>query len=212
MLLVVVRHGQTDWNRERRYMGTADLALNQMGFRQARALAERLRADDVEIVVSSPLTRALQTARVILEAVSAPMVVMPEFRERGMGVFEGLTRDDARAEFPESWEWQGLQQPHATPPRAETSVRVRLRVTRGLEALTRQYGGAVVLVTHAFVARTIFAILRTPTDAELAAYKLGNGELTAYHLALPAHAVVSPGLWKCWSRMSRPSAIRRGQV
>ena len=85
--LLVVRHGQTDSNAERRYQGATDVALNATGVRQAEALAQRLRAYEIDVIVSSPLERALQTARIIARTLPGDVQVMRQFAERSMGVY-----------------------------------------------------------------------------------------------------------------------------
>lgn len=186
--LLVARHGQTSWNSEGRYTGTADLDLNETGVRQAESLADRLASHKIEAMVSSPMKRALQTAKIISRTIPCEILVIPEFAERSMGVFEGLTSDEARTRFPKLWRHAITQQMCVTPPGGETIVEVGRRVRQGLKRLAQRHRGTVILVTHAFIARMIFGILANPTDQDFFAYKLDTGDLAAYDL--PIHGSI----------------------
>jgi len=181
--LLVVRHGQTDFNAQRRYQGTTDVALNATGVRQAEALAQRLRADVIDAIVSSPLERALQTARIIAQAVPRDMQVMEHFRERSVGVYEGLTSEEVKVKYPDLWGQRLTRQMNQTPPGGETMLEVGCRVLEGLGQLKERHSNeTVVLVTHAFVARMIYGIINRVSDEQFYGYRLENGEIAEYHL------------------------------
>ncbi len=100
--LVLVRHGQTDWNLERRFQGQTDIALNELGYRQAQQAAERLQAFAAsarqsdpdfswQVIVSSPLLRARQTAEVIASQLGLSLAgIYPGMQERSFGQAEGM--------------------------------------------------------------------------------------------------------------------------
>ena len=89
--LLLVRHGETDWNAEGRLQGHTDRPLNDTGRRQARALADRLAGDGVAAVYASDLSRARETAEIVAERLGLPVGVDPDLRERDWGNWEGLT-------------------------------------------------------------------------------------------------------------------------
>ena len=93
----LARHGQTEWNAQRRYQGKLDSPLTAIGRAQARATAETMRAHGVERLLCSPLGRARQTARVVAETIGLPLEVDGELAEIGMGRWEGLTRQEVDA-------------------------------------------------------------------------------------------------------------------
>lgn len=103
-MIYLVRHGQTEFNRERRYQGGCDSALTELGQRQARAVGQRLRELGVADfrLVSSPLGRTLQTAAIVREAaaIAAEVEVEPRIAEVGMGAWERRTREEIEAISP----------------------------------------------------------------------------------------------------------------
>ena len=96
----LARHGQTEWNAQRRYQGKLDSPLTAVGRAQARATAATMRAHGVERLLCSPLGRARQTARVVAATIGLPLEVDGELAEIGMGRWEGLTRQEVDARYP----------------------------------------------------------------------------------------------------------------
>lgn len=94
-----LRHGQTDWNLEGRFQGTADIPLNATGVDQANAAADVLIGQRVDRIVSSPLVRALKTAAIVSEKLSMPIDVDSEMVERGFGRLEGLSVKQVKEEI-----------------------------------------------------------------------------------------------------------------
>lgn len=104
--LLLVRHGETDWNAERRWQGHTDVPLNERGRKQARALAEQIAAEPVDAVYSSDLRRARDTAAAVADRLGLPVTVDPDLREIDVGSREGLTGDEVGDRA-----WDG--EPHA---------------------------------------------------------------------------------------------------
>ena len=100
-IVLLARHGESDWNRERRWQGHADRPLTELGREQAIALAERLDGMPVAAIYSSDLRRAHDTARAVAERRGLPLTALPELREVDVGSWSGLGRDDVEARFPE---------------------------------------------------------------------------------------------------------------
>lgn len=101
----IFRHGETDWNIERRCQGHTNIPLNNNGIAQALDLAERLTHVPLDVIVSSDLERALVTGRTVAEKKSIPLIIDPRLRETHFGKAEGMLFDEAIAEFgPELWE------------------------------------------------------------------------------------------------------------
>ncbi len=101
MRLLFVRHAPTAWNREGRYQGRTDVPIDDTGVREARRTADRLRGIDVDLVVTSPLRRAVDTAEVIAAALGGvPRLVDDRLVEVAFGDWEGLTQEEVRARWP----------------------------------------------------------------------------------------------------------------
>jgi broad specificity phosphatase PhoE len=131
--LLLVRHGETDWNAEGRLQGHTDLPLNEPGRRQARTLAGELAGDGIEAVYSSDLARARETADIVAERLGLPVVLDPDLREKDWGTWEGLTGEER-----ERVELVG-----------ETTEAHRERMLRALGAIAARHpGGRVLVVTH----------------------------------------------------------------
>lgn len=106
MRLILVRHGQTEWNRLRRIQGISDQGLNETGRKQAEALAESLKDRKVAAIYTSPLARALDTALAIGHHHAAEVVTLAGLREMDAGEVDGLTYDEMAArhgDFLEKW-------------------------------------------------------------------------------------------------------------
>jgi len=99
--LMLVRHGETEWNVQRRYQGQSDVPLSELGRRQAKRIAERLAGQKIDAIYSSDLELARETARVIAEEHGLDIIPEPRLRELKFGILEGLTFDEAQERFPE---------------------------------------------------------------------------------------------------------------
>ena len=102
-IILLARHGQSDWNATRRWQGHADRPLTAKGREQAQALAERLAHIQLDGIYSSDLRRAADTARVVADAQGLELVEVPALREVDVGSWSGLTREDAEERFPEGF-------------------------------------------------------------------------------------------------------------
>ena len=87
--LLLVRHGETDWNADGRLQGHTDRPLSDFGRRQARQLADELAGEDLEAIYASDLARARETAEIVGEQLGLPVVLEPDLREKDWGTWEG---------------------------------------------------------------------------------------------------------------------------
>ncbi len=147
--LILIRHGETDWNVEGRYQGQADPPLNARGLEQARKLAAELSEVGIEIIYSSPLRRAWQTAEVIARALGVPLHPEPRLMEIHQGDWEGRLRAEIAARYPDLFR-RWLSEPwEVTPPGGEHLRDVQRRVYAAVDdILARHRGQTVALVTH----------------------------------------------------------------
>jgi len=147
--LILIRHGETDWNVEGRYQGQADPPLNARGRAQARRLAEELRGVGLNVLYSSPLRRALQTAQVIAETLGLPLHIEPRLMEIHQGDWEGRLRSEIAARYPNLFHRWETEPWEVIPPGGESLAQVQARVYAALdEILARHPRQCVGLVTH----------------------------------------------------------------
>ncbi|MFK3799101.1 MULTISPECIES: histidine phosphatase family protein [unclassified Pseudomonas] len=174
MRLYLVRHGQTQANAEHRYLGSLDPELTSTGREQAAALRLEL-PDAIDGIVVSPLRRARQTAQIINYRLNLPLQVNEAFRERNVGVFEGLNQSEARALYPDLWQRNITRQWHVGPPQGESIAETVVRVHQGLQGLVQRASGQdVLLVGHGFVSKTVRALIRQDFS-DFFDWQLGNG-------------------------------------
>jgi len=160
MKLVIVRHGETDWNREGRYQGKMDIPLNEVGLKQAHLLAEALSTKKIDLIFSSPLRRALDTAKAISFRTGTPLFVRDELREIHFGEWEGLLVSEVKSRYPESFEEWRRSPDNAIIPSGETLRMVLDRVKPLLELLLNNYAKqTVVIVGHGGINRVIICHL-----------------------------------------------------
>jgi broad specificity phosphatase PhoE len=154
--LLLLRHGETAWNRERRYQGWTDTPLSAEGLLQAEAAARELKEHTFAAVYASPLRRARDTAAVIAALHGLEVETDPAFQELGFGRWEGLTLDEARARDAALYEgWANT--PHlVSPPGGESLVQARERVLAGFERLRAGHQDETVcLVAHGIPVRIL---------------------------------------------------------
>ena len=155
--IILVRHGQTEWNRVERFRGRADVPLNATGLAQAEATARRVAAEwQPSAVYSSPLSRAVKTAEAIARRFALSVEVQPGLADIDYGAWQGLPPDEARARWPEIVEaWYAAPQA-AQIPGGETLAGLRARALAAVAELAARHAGqTIVLVGHTVVNRII---------------------------------------------------------
>lgn len=200
--IVLVRHGQTEWNRVERFRGRADVPLNETGLAQAEATGRRVAAQWHPVAIySSPLSRAMKTAEAIAEHFALPVQTHPGLIDIDYGDWQGLTPEEARARWqPMVDAWYNT--PHlARIPRGETLDDLR---TRGMamvnEIVARHAEQTVVLVGHTVINRVILlAILGLNNDrfwrikqdtCAINVFEASNGDFTLVSLNDTCHLSV----------------------
>lgn len=160
--LVLIRHGETDMNRELRFQGHLNVGLNAIGLEQARRLGGRMAGERADAVYVSDLLRACQTAEPIAGALSLPAVRETGLREQHFGRVEGMRVDDIQRDLPEAWAgWLRFDEDFAMPEGESTRAfhaRVMEAVQRVCAAHPEQ---TVVVVTHGGVLDMIYRTARS---------------------------------------------------
>lgn len=177
----LVRHGETDWNRERRFQGHADPPLNPAGREQARAVAARLAEVPFAVAYASDLGRASATAAVIVRGRELPVTELAELREKQFGAWEGITFLDAEERDPERYRRifrAATYDGETAPPGGESDMQMLRRVTALAGRLRNAHAGGgenILIVAHgASLCALIVALLGLPAAA-IWRFRLTNG-------------------------------------
>lgn len=187
--ILLARHGESDWNRAKRWQGFADRPLTDLGREQAVALADRLRNTELDAVYSSDLQRARETAEIVARSKELGVEVVRDLREVDVGSWSGLTHAEAEARFPDGYaRW--LQGGEGWDD-GETYAEMSRRVTGAILRIAEQHdNGRVLVVAHGGSIRAIHAaalgldvhsyrrIQRVEPNATLSAVCVEEGRLT----------------------------------
>lgn len=179
--IFLVRHGETDWNKEQRMQGARDIPLNAKGRSQAQMIASYLSEYSFDVMYSSPLKRAHQTAQAIHSYhPNTPLITHRSLHERSFGVLDGKTYQEINEEYPElifsnTWDY-----PFFRPPLGESLTDVRTRITRFIQS--EIHGGKhsnILVVAHGVSLRILLTgLLNIAVDGELKYYHLDNASLS----------------------------------
>jgi phosphoserine phosphatase len=187
--ILLARHGESDWNRTKRWQGFADRPLTELGRQQAEALAERLERTELDAIYASDLRRARETAEVVARTRGLTVRTTPDLREVDVGSWSGLTRAEAEERFPDGYaRWlnggEGWED-------GETYLQMSDRVIRAIHRIAGAHdGGRVLVIAHGGSIRAVHAaalgidvhsyrrIQRVEPNATLSAVCLENGRLT----------------------------------
>ncbi|OPA81241.1 histidine phosphatase family protein [Paenibacillus selenitireducens] len=154
--LGIIRHGSTAWNKEGRAQGSTDIPLDEEGLLQAARLGERMQSEPWDIIITSPLGRARQTAEHIAAKIgSIPLLFEDQLREAGGGLIEGTTVAERIERWGEGWRTQDLGM--------ESSEQVTARGTSFVENILREHPGKnILIVSHgSFIRHLLKALLPT---------------------------------------------------
>jgi len=177
--LILVRHGQTDWNVNGRYMGWMDEDLNQEGVQQAERVAQRLDQWPISAVFSSPLKRAVRTAEIVARPHSVAVEVIEELGEMRLGGWEGMFAGDIAAKYPELWQTWRTNPGDFRMPGGESLGEVRERAVRAFGRITdRSEGKMVLAVTHDAVVRVLVAHCLGVVEDIYRRLEVGNASIT----------------------------------
>lgn len=159
--LILIRHGETDWNRELRFQGHIDVPLNDMGHEQARRLGLRMAREQAQHLVASDLMRCQQTAAPTSLQLSLAIHTDAGLREQHFGAVEGMRADEIQAQHPRAWEdWLKFQE-HNAMPDGESARQFHTRIIGALSQVAKAHVGQTVLVfTHGGVLDMVWRTAR----------------------------------------------------
>jgi uncharacterized phosphatase len=183
-----IRHGETDWNVEKRLQGTSDVPLNDFGELQAHWCKEYLMEGHWDVIVTSPLVRARKTAEIINEKLHLPLIVMEEFKERFFGDAEGMSLEERKSLFP-----------FGQYTNQESRARLNNRLQAGLNRLKDDYKGKnILLISHGAV---ISSMIRMFEEDESKYCSISNASFTTLEFIDAEWKVTSSNVTKHLDKM-----------
>ena len=204
--IIAVRHGETEWNVEGRWQGHFNSPLTDKGKWQAEALAKRLKAIDFNHLYSSDLGRAVETAKPIAALKGMEIKFEKRLREKALGIFEGMTREEMNLNYPEEYDLYLENNPDYSAPEGESS---RQRFNRNIAALDeialKHKGETVLIVIHGGVLDSIIRyVLNIPLD-EPRRFSMKNASISV--------CTCSNGDWRLetWGDVSHLSGFTEDQ-
>lgn len=181
--LILIRHGETEWNRAGRIQGHLDSPLTQDGIAQAMACGARLKGETIAAFYCSDMGRALHTARLIGQPLGLQASPMDTLRERAFGQGEGLTYAEMDVRFPEAFSRERAVDEHFAVPGGESKRQFHDRVVAALMELAGKHAGQTVLVvTHGGVLGVVYRWIREEPVAS--AHKVSIPNVAINRLAL----------------------------
>jgi 2,3-bisphosphoglycerate-dependent phosphoglycerate mutase/probable phosphoglycerate mutase len=176
----LVRHGQTQFNKERRYQGRSDSALTLFGRLQAEALARRLRRVPFTVALHSPSQRTQHTADAILAARGVPLLAGAEWAEIDHGRWEGLTYAEVQERFPDEARTRFADALYGRVQGGESLAEVQARVSAAWgELLYSRPGGRILVVTHATPIRLVLCAVTGMPPADHWRWRVDLASVTA---------------------------------
>ena len=180
MRLLLIRHGETDWNVTLRYQGHANIPLNEQGREQARRVGARLKRYSASALYTSDIVRAAETAAIIGEMVGLTPRAMPDLREIDVGQWEGLTPEELYRRFPEHMEAFNRDPARTVRLGGESYAQLQARALAALNAIHAAHPGdeLVLAVSHGGTIRALLCHIIGLDLAHFGRLWIDNGSIT----------------------------------
>lgn len=178
--IFLVRHGMTEWNFQRKWQGNVDIELNKIGIKQAENLAKRFQGESYVKVYSSPLKRAYATALPIAKNIDSQPLIIKEFEEANVSLWNGYNINDVKSKFKKEFElWSN--DPWAFIDGVESLAEVQQRGVKSVKKIIQENSDKnVVIVSHALLIRTIICwVLNLPLNQHRN-FILDNASVTTF--------------------------------
>jgi len=157
--IYLLRHGEIETGKERRYIGTTDLPLNNNGVAQINRISSCFSKLKLEKVYCSPLIRCLQTADIILSNQRDKLIISKDLMEINMGQWENKTMETIKHDFPQLYESRGKNMADFVPPEGESFRQLQHRVFPGFTKIIEETSESAMIIAHAGVNRVILTTL-----------------------------------------------------
>ncbi len=156
--LILIRHGETEWNTEGRWQGQVDVPLNSKGWVQAHSIAAVLLNSPISVIYSSDLQRAQDTAQVLADVKGLQVLLDPRLREIHQGEWQGLLINDIQKLYAKAFIQRQTNPLWVAPPGGETAIQVRERALASIQDIRQAYPDqSIAVVSHGFIIAVILA-------------------------------------------------------
>ncbi len=180
-IINTIRHGETDFNRQKRYCGTMDVPLNDAGREDAIHVKNKLNGDHFDVIISSKLARAVETAQVLLNN-GAQFIQSELCNERNYGKLQGMTADEVKGIHPPlKYLYRGNDRHSLNPPGGETFRELRRRAEKFYKFLLGRFiGGNLLVVSHGVFLQQFHGLLRGKDWEDSLEKNVSNFEYTTF--------------------------------
>lgn len=180
MKILIIRHGQTDWNIQGKIQGRTDIELNQTGINQAKEASKLMEKEKIDVVISSPMKRTKQTTEIIMQGRNVPVIYDDRIMERAFGIFEGKFVEEYNDELNGIWDYKL----NKDVENGENIGQLIDRVYNFLDEIKEKYKDKnILIVTHGGVIRAIkYYFEETPKDGELRKMGIHNCQVIEYEV------------------------------
>ncbi len=180
MKLIMVRHGETDWNLRKKIQGSNDIELNKTGIMQANELGTAILESEYKIakVFTSKQKRAERTAQIVSEKIGVDYLVMEGLEEMSLGLWEGLNWTEVENHYPVEYEKWRANRRYIRTPQGESYQDLLDRLLPAMEEIVSGEEGDILVVSHSAVIMCLLAYLKeTPFEKMVRDYPVNNAEL-----------------------------------
>ncbi|MDM8000786.1 MAG: histidine phosphatase family protein [Dehalococcoidia bacterium] len=192
MKLILIRHGETEWNKQRRIQGCrSDTRLSQKGLEEADRLAAALRNERVDAIYSSPLKRAAETAQIISDACKVKVQLVNELREIDAGALDGLFETELTGTYETAWRELGSGDASISLPGGESLLDVAKRTSWAIDRLLERHAdGTVLVVAHLLVNLVMVCQLLGTDLSRVSHLRLAPASITILELTTQGNSLL----------------------
>ncbi|WP_372647976.1 histidine phosphatase family protein [Draconibacterium sp.] len=181
--ITIIRHGETVWNRQKRIQGQRNSKLSENGITQAQLVAKALAKREFDVLVSSDLERAVETANIINKQLVLPHEYNANLRERLFGIFEGKNFAEIEEKYPEEFRRFKERDAGFVVPGGESIEQMYKRVTSEIEAISRKYKDQkVLIVSHGLVLEMMMYKTFNLKLDEPRAFSINNSSISSFYI------------------------------
>lgn len=180
MKLLLIRHGQTDWNTKGKIQGSCDIELNDVGILQAEELSKKIVENKYrfERIYTSSQRRAIQTAEIISSVTNVEYVTDEGLKEINFGDWEGLTWSEVKEKYPLEYQEWYINRRYTNPPNGESYQNMLVRALNSIQKIIHENSEDIIIITHSAIIMCIQCYLTDTPFNEMTKFKSENTSIT----------------------------------